>query len=218
MKLAHGRVKLELQERRDGEGAPLLLLHALRGSSEDWEDGFEVWPGPVHALDFSGHGRSEWLTGGAYTPELLTADADAALAYFDRPTTLVGAGLGAYVALLLAGSRPAQVSGALLLPGSGLEGGGSMPDFDRPVQVPADEASGSRVGVPDPKLHALDTDIRPTDYAETAAAGARRLILLEDERARPPWWEAVRRCRSAETTRDGLEAAFSRLCNTSARS
>ena len=45
MKLVHGRIKLELHERRRGEGAPLLLLHALRGSSEDWETGIEVWRG-----------------------------------------------------------------------------------------------------------------------------------------------------------------------------
>ncbi len=223
MKLVHGRIKLELHERRRGHGAPLLLLHALRGSSEDWETGIEVWRGPVYALDFSGHGRSEWLTGGAYTPELLTADADAALAYLGRPATLVGAGLGAYVALLLAGARPAQVNAALLLPGLGLEGGGPQPDFDRPGEAPADEAGASRVrpanGVrADPMLRVLDTDVRPTDYAETIAGAARRLVLLEDGRERPPWWEAVRRSASAETARDGVETALSRLCNRSAGS
>ncbi len=223
MKLVHGRIQLELHERRRGEGAPLLLLHALRGSSEDWETGIEVWRGPVYALDFSGHGRSEWLTGGAYTPELLTADADAALAYLSRPATLVGAGLGAYVALLLAGARPAQVNAALLLPGLGLEGGGPQPDFDRPGEAPVDEAGASRVRPAngmraDPMLHVLDTDVRPMDYAEMLAGAARRLILLEDDRERPPWWQAVRRGASAETARDGVEAALSRLCNTSAGS
>ena len=145
MKLVHGRVTLELYERRRGDGAPLLLLHALRSSSESWDGGFEAWPGPVYALDFSGHGRSKWLTGGAYTPELLTADADAALAHLDRPAVLVGAGLGAYVALLLAGARAAQVSAALLLPGPGLDGGGPLPDFDRPGEGLTHETAASEV-------------------------------------------------------------------------
>ena len=196
MKLVHGRVKLELHERRGGEGAPLLLLHALRGSSEDWGDEFEAWPGPVVALDFSGHGRSEWLTGGAYTPELLTADADAALAHLGRPAVVAGAGLGAYVALLLAGARPAQVSAALLLPGSGLAGGGAVPNVDSPGEEIADAAGASREpsveGMQaDPMLHVLDTDVRPTDYVEAIAAATHRLILLEDDRERPPWWRSA---------------------------
>ena len=223
MKLVHGRVKLELHERRSGEGTPLLLLHALRGSSEDWGDEFEACPGPVVALDFSGHGRSEWLTGGAYTPELLTADADAALAHLGRSAAVVGAGLGAYVALLLAGARPAQVSAALLLPGPGLAGGGAVPDVGPPSEAAADAAAVARRrsvdGVQaDPMLHVLDADVRPTDYVEAIAAAAHRLILLEDDRTRPPWWEAARRSASAETAHDGFDAAFSRLRNLWARS
>ena len=100
---------------------------------------------------------------------------------------------------------------------------GPLPDFDRPGEAPADEAGASRLRPAngmraDPMLRVLDADVRPTDYAETIAAAARRLVLLEDDRERPPWWEAARRSASAETARDGVEAALSRLCNRSAGS
>ena len=35
-RIAHGDVALALRERRVGAGEPLLLLHALAGSSADW--------------------------------------------------------------------------------------------------------------------------------------------------------------------------------------
>ena len=56
----------------------------------------------------------------------MLADADAALARLSQ-ATLLGRGLGAYVALLLAGSRPLGVRGALLCDGAGLAGGGAEP-------------------------------------------------------------------------------------------
>ena len=68
------------------------------------------WPGPVWALDFTGHGASTVPRGGGYTAEVLMADADAALAHLG-PATVLGRGLGAYVALLLAGARPRAGAG-----------------------------------------------------------------------------------------------------------
>ena len=67
----------------------------------------DAWHGPIAALDFTGHGLSTIPRGGGYTAEVLLADADAALRAVGEATVL-GRGLGAYVALLLAGapSRP----------------------------------------------------------------------------------------------------------------
>ena len=98
----------------------LLLLHGLGesspvGAARTWA---AHWPGPVAALDFTGHGHSTVPAGGGYTAEILLADADVALAELGA-ATLVGRGLGAYVALMLAGARPQQVRGAVLCDGPG---------------------------------------------------------------------------------------------------
>lgn len=195
MRLLHGRVELDLRELQRGDGPRLLLLHGLWGSSADWGPEVEAWPGAVYALDLAGHGRSGRVGGGSYSPELFAGDADAALAHIG-PACVAGQGLGAYVALLLAGGRPDQVSAALLLPGTGLEGGGPLPDYLTPgvrstpeLEVPA----GS-----DPRLALCATDIRPLDYARTFGERARRLLLAENGSGRPAWWEELRGCAASE--------------------
>jgi len=201
--LRHGRVRLALHPLRAGAGPALLWLHALHSSAAGLASPTIDWPGAVFAVDFCGHGRSGWIAGGAYTPELLAGDGDAALARVG-PACLAGEGIGAYVALLLAGARPELVPAALLLPGAGLEGGGSLPDFSgrmdpewaRQASRPA--AAGDAAGEADPLVCALESDARPIDYAEAFAVRARRLVLAEDGGLRPAWWEAVARSRSAE--------------------
>lgn len=211
--LRHGRIALALHEQRAGAGVPLLALHALGGSSADWGDALGDWAGPVYALDFAGHGRSDPLAGGAYSPELLAGDADAALAHLAGELALVGRGLGAYVALLLAGSRRAAVHGALLLPGAGLEGGGAVPDFEREIALAIAPAAAACAGA-DPQLQRLASDVRPADYAAGMAAGARRLVFLEgDVGARPPWWRAARDAAAGACSARDLATALRRLAD-----
>src|SRR5262245_46616698 len=116
MRVQHGRTTLELHELQPGTGAGLLLLHELYGGATDWRQREIAWRGPVYALDFSGHGDSDSLRGGAYSCEILVGDADCALAQCDA-VAVAGAGLGAYVALLLSGGRPQRVRATMLLPG-----------------------------------------------------------------------------------------------------
>ena len=189
--LRHNRVDLALHEVRPGDGRPLLLLHGLGERSPDavpsWLDG---WTGPVAALDFTGHGDSTIPTGGGYTAELLLADADAALAELGQ-ATIFGRGLGAYIALQLAGARPADVVGAVLADGPGLAGGATSPTSQSFFVLPQAD------GPPDPyALAELSRDLRPPDYAATfvrlAVAGSR----LEEPITvaavfRPPWLEAI---------------------------
>jgi pimeloyl-ACP methyl ester carboxylesterase len=202
-------VSIALHALREAPGPALLCLHAVGGSARDFAGAAQHWPGPVFALDFSGHGGSGWLRGGGYLPELLAGDADAALAHVGA-ARLAGAGIGAYVALLLAGGRPDAVAGALLLPGPGLEGGGAAPD-------PASDthARWADLGAPpggcDPAVRRLERDLRPPDYAEAFARAARRLLLAEGDFARPPWWEAVLASPSAEPTSGDLAGALARL-------
>lgn len=184
MRIPQGRIELEVHERGGGEGPALVLLHDLYGSSAEWADGPGPWPGPVLALDFAGHGASGWHRGGAYTPELLACNVDEVLRHVGS-AALVGAGVGAWVALLVAGARADAVTGALLLPGRGLAGGGPRPHFER-APAPQSPPPGC-----DPALAFLESDVRPVEYAAPFARKARRLLLLEDGGPRPPWWTAI---------------------------
>lgn len=197
--LRHNRIDLALHRLRGpapgGGGAadrPLLHLHGLgERSPESVPAHLAPWPGPVWALDFTGHGASTVPRGGGYYAELLMADADAALAHLG-PATVYGRGLGAYVALLIAGARPDLVRGAVLDDGPGLAGGGVEPTTPFVLPVPL-EASGP----PDPyALLELSHDVRPPDYATTYARQAAMLSDLETPLAvvavvRPPWLAAV---------------------------
>ncbi len=192
--LLHAKVRLALH-RLGGDasgGRPLLLLHGLGSRSPEAAPAdAAAWPGPVMALDFTGHGDSDVPRGGGYTAEVLMADADAALAAIG-PATVLGRGLGAYVGLLVAGARPDLVRGAVLCDGSGIEGGG-----ERPAGPSLRLVDPGFVPPPDPFAYAeLGVDVRPPDYATRFVRQATHLSGREwpiwvAARARPPWLEAV---------------------------
>ena len=191
-RLRHGKIELALHPLRPGAGRPLLLLHGLAERSPDaLPDELAAWQGPVYALDFTGHGESTVPTGGGYHPEMLLADADAALAELG-PVTLAGRGLGGYVAILLAGARPELVRGVLVLDGPGLSGGGARP-VSTHIGTPDLRASAP----PDPfALLELSADVRPPDYVALFVQRARDLSGLDRPVAvcateRPVWLEAV---------------------------
>jgi pimeloyl-ACP methyl ester carboxylesterase len=190
--LQHNRVRLALHTLRAGNGRALLLLHGLgERSPKTVPNELLDWPGPVFALDFTGHGMSTVPVGGGYTCELLMADVDTALTHLQN-ATLVGRGIGAYVALLIAGSRPERVRGTILRDGPGLAGGG--PASPSPY-IPFVDAS--QPAPPDPyALVELAGDIRPQDYASIFARQAAQFSglsqpLLVVARERPAWLAAV---------------------------
>ncbi|HEX6423282.1 MAG TPA: alpha/beta hydrolase [Acidimicrobiales bacterium] len=198
--LRHNKVDLALHRLRGaaagapacGDGRPLLHLHGLgERSPAAVPPHLAVWPGPVWALDFTGHGASTVPRGGGYFCELLMADVDAALAHLG-PATVYGRGLGAYVALLIAGARPDLVRGAILDDGPGLAGGGVEPGTPFVLGVPLAPS-----GPPDPyAMLELSHDVRPPDYATTYARQAATLSDLDTPVAvaavvRPPWLAAV---------------------------
>ncbi len=190
--LRHNKIALAFHTLRTGGRPALLLLHGLaEASPEQLPAECKTWPGAVYALDFTGHGKSTLPKGGGYTAEQLMGDADAALARLGT-ATLCGRGLGAYVALLLAGARPRAVRGAILCDGPGFVGGGSQPGTPLVVSV---EARLS--GPPDPlALFELARDIRPPDYAANFVRQATQLSglpcpLAVCARERSPWLQAV---------------------------
>lgn len=196
--LPHNKVDLALHELRgaaassDGGGRPLLLLHGLGESSPSAVPPYaEAWPGPVFALDFTGHGDSTVPPGGGYTAEVLMSDVDVALAELG-PSTLLGRGIGAYAALLTAGARPKLVRGAILAAGPGMAGGGPTPTS--PYVIPNRPYPYS---APDPMaLAELTRDVRPPDYASSFVRLATQFSglatpIMVTALARPPWLLAV---------------------------
>lgn len=185
--LHHNRIELALHrlrpERTGGmTSRPLLMLHGLGERTPARAPRFVDWPGPVLGLDFTGHGASTLPVGGGYSAEILVGDVDAVLAE-TGPVTLLGRGLGAYIALLAAAARPDLVRGALLLDGPGLVGGGvhpGSPTVPYPAEAPA--------GPPDPfALAELSRDPRPADYAQTFV----RFVLEGSDLPTPLWVAAV---------------------------
>lgn len=211
MKLQRGRVSLWLEPLCERGGPKLLLLHALGGSSADFAGAELEWPGSLYALDFSGHGRSGRIVGGSYQPELLAADADAALAQLGTASVL-GVGIGAYAALLLAGARGARVPAAVLCRGEGFAGGGS--DF-APLQVPMfgplqrADVSHDLQETPhtdEVAIACMRGDLRPDDYAPKFAAAAARVVLVDDGTELPPWCKAVAAVPGVSVVRERAEA------------
>lgn len=189
--LTHNRIRLALHTVRPGVGRPLLLLHGLGERSPDCAPAFTAdWAGPVVALDFTGHGASTMPIGGGYTAEILLADADAALTHLGD-ATVVGRGLGAYVALLLTGARAESVHGTVLADGPGLSGGPSFPTSQPVFSLDTVDST------PDPyALVELGRDLRPPDYAATFTRMALQRSSLDEPitvvaRFRPSWLRAV---------------------------
>jgi pimeloyl-ACP methyl ester carboxylesterase len=192
--LRHNKIRLALHHLREGEGRPLLHLHGLGERSPDQvPDHLAAWPGPVWALDLSGHGDSDVALGAGYFCEALMGDVDMAIAHLG-PVTIYGRGLGAYVGLLAAGGRAEQVRGAILADGPGLAGGGATPASPAIVTAVSPPPPG---GTPDPwAVYELTRDVRPPDYAATFAHQAVTRSGLDTPIAvvgvnRPPWLEGV---------------------------
>lgn len=194
--LHHGKVRLALHRLRDAtpgndDHHPLLVVHGLGEHTDGVPVEADEWPGPVFGLDLTGHGLSSVPTGGGYTAEVLMADVDAALAELG-PCTLLGRGLGAYVALLAAGGRPDKVRGAVLTDGPGLVGGGIRPHS--PTLPRLGPAPTPR---PDPVVMLeMARDVRPPDYATDYVRQALEWSGLDTPvavctRVRPEWITAV---------------------------
>ncbi len=208
IRLVHNKIELALHELRSGPGRPLVLLHGLgERTPAVLPPRFEPWPGPVFGLDFTGHGDSDIPAGGGYYSEILMGDVDAVIAELG-PITVHGRGLGAYVALLIAGARPDDVRGAMLDDGPGLAGGGPEPGSPLVLSLPPADRT------PDPlAMVELSRDVRPPDYAQSFVRQATHLSGLDQPltvvaRNRPAWLAAVVTEPGVGT--DDLDAAMAR--------
>lgn len=192
--LTHSKVTLALHALRPGTGRPLLVLHGLGEDAGRIPLDHIEWAGPVWGLDFTGHGQSSVPVGGGYSSEILMADVDFALSHIGS-ATLLGYGLGAYIALLAAGARPDLVHGAVLTDGPGLAGGAVHVSAHAEIT-----SAGPREGAhttPDPwALIELSRDARPESYVATFIRLATATSPLSEPiamccRVRPPWVTAA---------------------------
>jgi len=112
-----GEMTLHYDERGDGDGVPIVLLHGLGSSSADWA--FQLpalaMRHRVLAVDLRAHGRSS-RPRGRLTVEAMADDVAALLTALGVPPAhLVGLSLGGCVALTLALDHPERVRSLTLV-------------------------------------------------------------------------------------------------------
>ena len=138
-----------------GAGSPVLLLHGIGRSLEDWaevESAFATTH-TVYALDLAGFGESAPVTARTTLPRL----AKAAIAFLDAvgvagPVTLIGNSLGGAVALQIAAIAPDRVSALVLADPAGF--GKQVTIALRVLGVPI---IGRRLAVPSRRTAVLET-------------------------------------------------------------
>ena len=104
-------LKLHCVER--GEGELSLLLHGWLDHAGSFDLLAPLLPGQTLAMDFRGHGDSQWVgPGGFYHFVEYIADLDGALEVLSpqEPVRIVGHSMGAAAALIYAALRPGRVS------------------------------------------------------------------------------------------------------------
>ncbi|HEY6911385.1 MAG TPA: alpha/beta hydrolase [Myxococcales bacterium] len=109
---------LALHALERGEGEPTLLLHGWLDHAGSFDTLAPLLPGRTVALDFRGHGDSQWVgAGGFYHFIEYVADLDAVLEALspDAPARIVGHSMGAGAALVYAAARPGRVSHLTLI-------------------------------------------------------------------------------------------------------
>ncbi|WP_062786120.1 alpha/beta fold hydrolase [Aquitalea pelogenes] len=134
--------------------APLLvMLHGWMDSSATFQFLVDALPGNWHVVapDWRGFGDSAWNTGSYYFPDYL-ADLDALLDHLspNQPVHLLGHSMGAMIAGIYAGVRPARIARLSLVEGFGL-------NATRPAEAPGRYARWLREQQEPPVFNPLDS-------------------------------------------------------------
>jgi 3-oxoadipate enol-lactonase len=109
--------EVQLYYEEMGQGEPLLLLHGLGSSTEDWPMQMEVFSQQyrVIAVDMRGHGRSA-KPPGPYSIPMFAADTAAFLQALQIPSAhVLGISLGGMIAFQLVASYPQMVKSLIIV-------------------------------------------------------------------------------------------------------
>jgi pimeloyl-ACP methyl ester carboxylesterase len=109
---------LRLHALERGAGNPVLLLHGWLDHAHSFDTLAPLLPGRTVALDFRGHGDSQWVgAGGFYHFLEYVADIDEVAEQLspDAPLRIVGHSMGAAAGLIYAAARPARVAHLTLI-------------------------------------------------------------------------------------------------------
>lgn len=122
-----------------GKGRNLMLLHGWTCDSHDWSFQLPLLESRyrVIAPDLRGHGRSEVMPRGAYTPDDYTADIEALIAtrYPGQTFIVAGHSMGGQIAARLAAKRPDLVSAVISIDGALGFGGDAAKLFDKTTET-----------------------------------------------------------------------------------
>lgn len=114
-----GGLTLVADEVGPSDAPPVLLLHGGGQTRHSWAGTASAladrgWRAVT--LDFRGHGDSQWASDGDYRLISFVADTDAVIATLDQRPFLIGASLGGFTSMLLAGEiHPGVAQGVVLV-------------------------------------------------------------------------------------------------------
>jgi len=109
---------LRLHALERGQGGPVLLLHGWLDHAHSFDLLAPLLPGRTIALDFRGHGDSQWVgAGGFYHFLEYVADIDEVVEQLspDAPIRIVGHSMGAAAGLIYSAARPDRVAHLTLM-------------------------------------------------------------------------------------------------------
>jgi pimeloyl-ACP methyl ester carboxylesterase len=112
-------LRLAADERGDPDAPPVLLMHGGGQTRHSWggtADAIAAKGWRAVTLDFRGHGESEWSPTGDYRLSSFARDVDAVLPQLGGSAFLIGASLGGFTSMLLAGEmHPGVARGVVLV-------------------------------------------------------------------------------------------------------
>lgn len=122
-----------------GKGRNLMLLHGWTCDSHDWSFQLPVLESRyrVVAPDLRGHGRSEVMPQGAYTPDDYASDIEALIStrYPGQTFIVAGHSMGGQIAARLAAKRPDLVSAVISVDGALGFDGDAAKLFDKATET-----------------------------------------------------------------------------------